>query len=109
MTNPPATDKQRKFIWVLCQQTQSEVPSHLDHLTKAEANSHIGRLKLKKAEREHKQRLRLRKAKRQRRATERAQRAERGGPTLRPGIRRGRAAIRAAANHGPDKRFGRLI
>jgi hypothetical protein len=97
MTNPQATDKQRKYIWVLCQQTQSQVPFNLDHLTKAEANSHIGRLKLKKAEREHKQALRLKKAKQQRRARERAQRAERGGPTLRPGVRRGARAIREAA------------
>jgi hypothetical protein len=91
----PATDKQRKYIWVLCQQTQSQVPLNLERLTKDEANSHIGRLKPKKEPREDKQAQRLKRMKRNRRAAERAARPTQPHP--RPGIRRGSAAIKAAA------------
>jgi hypothetical protein len=63
-------------------------------MSKDDASHVIGRLKIKQADRKHKQALRLKKAKQRQLAAERAYRPE---STSRPGVRRGRAAIQAAA------------
>jgi hypothetical protein len=49
MSEPKATEKQRRYIWVLCQITHSQVPHNLESMTKADAGREIGSLKLKKA------------------------------------------------------------
>ena len=46
----PATDRQRRYVAVLCHQTHSQVPVNLDRMTKAEANRIIGALREKRQE-----------------------------------------------------------
>jgi hypothetical protein len=98
MTNPPATEKQRKCIIAISLAIQCQIPINLDAMSKDEASRVIGRLKIEQADLKYKQALRLKNAKQQRRERQRAaERVNRPESTSRTGVRRGRAAIQAAA------------
>ncbi len=92
-----ASRKRRGYIYHLSIESRSQHPGNLwEVMSDEEAGAHIGRLKRKKEEREHKQAERRRERKPRARAAKRAALAERGA-SLKPGVRRGRVAIDEAA------------